>query len=173
VLPDAPPGRMLGVDTEYVEVASGGTAVGRIAVIQLDCFNDLVATLLDTYVRVDEPVVDYKSDISGLTPENTRGGISPEGLLAWWDENITPTDFVCTHDADCDFAALRIDQRRVPRILDTMLLWPHHDGPPFKHRLQFLAAQFLGAHIQVPGCDAASNMYTHTHTCQQCSTSYR
>ena len=160
-LHDAPPGRMLGLDTEYVEVAGGGFRVGCIAVVQLDPATDTVTPLLTSHVRIDGDVVDYKTAISGLTPENTGGGMSMEALRAWWADNIALEDFICCHDAPCDFDALGRDVSTVPRLLDTVVLWPHHDGPPFKHSLQFLAATFLNTNIQVPG-------YGSTCTRQPC-----
>ncbi len=146
-----PHGRFLGIDTEFVTAPDGSTHVGRLAVVEFLATDGRLVTLLDTFVQVPADVVEFKTSISGLTRANTGGGMSRAALTEWWRRCVQEDDFVCAHDAPGDLAALGLTAADVPRLMDTVQLWPHHDGPPYKHSLQFLAAQFLKMTIQEAG----------------------
>src|SRR5690606_8095180 len=60
------PGKYLALDCEMVEV--GGSANPRNALARVSIVNYHQHTLMDLYVKPDEPVTDYRTAISGITP---------------------------------------------------------------------------------------------------------
>jgi RNA exonuclease 4 len=66
-------GRYVALDCEFVGVGPGGYnhALARVSLVD---YNN--AVLLDTYVRVDEPVTDYRTWVSGITEEHVQSDIA-------------------------------------------------------------------------------------------------
>jgi len=60
-------GRYVALDCEFVGVGPGGyeSALARVSIVD---YNN--AILLDTYVKVDEPVTDYRTFVSGIKEEH-------------------------------------------------------------------------------------------------------
>ena len=66
-------GRYVALDCEFVGVGPGGyeSALARVSLVD---YNN--AVLLDTYVKVDEPVTDYRTWVSGITEEHVQSDIA-------------------------------------------------------------------------------------------------
>ena len=47
------------------------------------------------------------------------------------------------------------------RVIDTCLIYGHPAGPPFRHKLRWLAAKYLDRHIQVEGVDESGAPIGH------------
>ncbi|RPA80442.1 ribonuclease H-like protein [Ascobolus immersus RN42] len=60
------PGRYLALDCEMVEVGGSGNPRNALARVSIVNYHEHV--LLDLYVKPDEPVTDYRTAISGITP---------------------------------------------------------------------------------------------------------
>lgn len=72
-----------GLDCEMVGVGEGGltSAVGRVSVVNWEN-----QTVLDTYVQVPGPVTDYRTHVSGITPELLQPSDDPNHQLMTFSE---------------------------------------------------------------------------------------
>ncbi|KAL0584230.1 hypothetical protein ABG067_005888 [Albugo candida] len=128
------------LDCEMCQTTKG-TELCRLTLI--DSFETI---LLDEFVCPENPIVDYCTQYSGITPElmhncSTRLKDIQDRFL-----DIVPAEAILIgHSIENDLCALRIIHRR---IIDTVLLFPHPKGPPFRSALRFLAAKFLQRVIQ-------------------------
>jgi RNA exonuclease 4 len=68
-------GRYVALDCEFVGVGPGGyeSALARVSLVD---YNN--AILLDTYVKVDSPVTDYRTFVSGVTEEHVQSDTAME-----------------------------------------------------------------------------------------------
>lgn len=76
---------------------------------------------------------------------------SPEDARDLLFSLITPDTPLVGHGLENDLNAMRIVH---PTLVDTVLLYPHRLGLPYRHGLKMLAARFLEKHIQLE--DAAA-----------------
>ncbi|KAF1779484.1 Exonuclease, RNase T/DNA polymerase III [Phytophthora cactorum] len=102
--------------------------------------------LLDEYVRPKNPIVDYCTQYSGITCEimeatTMRLADIQDKFLA-----LVPAEAILVgHSIENDLQALRVLHRRV---IDTVCMYPHPKGPPFRSALRFLTSQYLNRAIQ-------------------------
>ncbi|EME87521.1 uncharacterized protein MYCFIDRAFT_75369 [Pseudocercospora fijiensis CIRAD86] len=102
--------------------------------------------VLDELVKPENPITDYLTAYSGITPtilENvttTLGDIQKE-----LSSIITPQTILVGHSLNSDLNALQITH---PYIIDTALLYPHPRGPPLKSSLKWLCQKYLSREIQ-------------------------
>lgn len=71
---------------------------------------------------------------------------SPEDARDLFFSLITPDTPLVGHGLENDLNAMRIIH---PTLVDTVLLYPHRLGLPYRHGLKMLAARFLEKHIQL------------------------
>lgn len=99
----------------------------------------------DSLVIPDMPIIDYNSRFSGLS--TVEGGIPFSQIriflkLLFKD---TPNLILAGHGLENDLKALRFGHKNV---VDTVHLYPHHNGLPFKFSLRHLVKYYLGKDIQ-------------------------
>lgn len=98
---------------------------------------------MDTYVKPRKPVIDHRTDYSGVTAQHLEGCQVRLGhVQAELIQRLgsAPT-FLVGHALDGDMRALRLLH---PWLIDTALLFPSTRGAPFKRALRDLAHAFLG-----------------------------
>ncbi|KAM3418656.1 hypothetical protein BST61_g4633 [Cercospora zeina] len=102
--------------------------------------------VLDELVKPAQPITDYLTAYSGITPammENVTTPLSDvqQRLLSI----LTPQTILIGHSLNSDLNALQITH---PYIVDTTLIFPHPRGPPLKSSLKWLAQKYLSREIQ-------------------------
>ena len=105
--------------------------------------------LFDGLVQPEAPVLDYLTEFSGLTAEMlATATLSLEQVYRQLRGLIRVSDILCGHSLDNDLHGLLLHHARV---IDTGVLYPHHDEPPARHALDVLCRQHLGRSVQVDG----------------------
>ena len=155
-------GEIVGFDAEFVSVETEKSTVnadglrvisteGRQVVARISLIDYEEQTILDDYVLPNEPIVDYVTRFSGLTPEDLDPKTSPHAIVSNRTIYLKLRYFV---DSGCIFVGhgLKKDFETgnifVPpeQVKDTVELWrlPHQR----KISLRFLASYLLKAQIQ-------------------------
>ncbi|WEW56823.1 RNA exonuclease 3 [Emydomyces testavorans] len=130
--------------------------------------------VLDILVRPMGEILDLNSRYSGVRPEHFANAVpygseeaqaqanresqsdvlvlpiveSPAAARALLFEHLQPETPIIGHAIDNDLNASRIIH---PTIIDTVLLYPHPGGLPFRFGLRTLAKKYLDRHIQTGG----------------------
>ncbi|KAI9355473.1 hypothetical protein BD770DRAFT_411681 [Pilaira anomala] len=132
--------RIIGIDCEMVLTVSGST-LARVTLIDEDG-----TKLLDEMVKPDEPIIDYLTKYSGITPEAmSNAQCSLRRAQKHVRKIVDHNTILVGHGLENDLKALRLAH---PYCVDTSLLYDHHRGPPYKPSLRFLARNYLKRHIQ-------------------------
>lgn len=97
-------GNYVAIDCEFVGVGIGGahSALARVSIVDWDS-----NILLDTFVQVPQPVTDYRTFVSGITPNDIQGdsAMVPEQCIALV-KRILHNKIVIGHGLKSDFMAL-------------------------------------------------------------------
>ena len=141
--------RIFGLDCEMVLTADG-PSLARVSLVEhlaAGHENERFALVYDAFVAPASPVLDYVSEHSGIKAhhleEVTRSRAQALDELC---ALLRESDLLCGHDLSHDLRALRLSHRR---IIDTQILYPHHDGPPHKRSLKSLCLEHLKRQIQL------------------------
>jgi RNA exonuclease 1 len=100
-------------------------------------------TVLDTLVQTQYPVICFNTRFSGVS--SVSDGVTFEELHDRLGEIANSDTILLGHSLSSDLRALRLDHRRV---IDTVQLYPHQRGHPFKNSLRYLTEKYLGRFIQ-------------------------
>ncbi|KAL2037145.1 hypothetical protein N7G274_010141 [Stereocaulon virgatum] len=132
---------VLAMDCEMCLVQGGEMALTRISLVEWDG-----SVLMDEFVKPDEPIIDYLTPYSGITPAklaNVHTTLTDiQGRLI---EEIKSKHILVGHSLNSDLMALKMTH---PFVVDTSILYPHPRGPPMKSSLKWLAQKYLGREIQ-------------------------
>ncbi|KAJ9441634.1 Small RNA degrading nuclease 5 [Diplonema papillatum] len=123
------------------------------------------AVLYDELVRPEAEITDYLTQFSGITPAmltnvTTRLRDVQNHLLT---NNIFSETLILGHSLENDMKALRLIHTN---IVDTTILYPHFQGPPYKSALRYLTNKYLNRSVQgarnasggvVPGHDSVQD----------------
>ncbi|KAK3050020.1 hypothetical protein LTR09_008675 [Extremus antarcticus] len=139
--------KVLTMDCEMCITSPAGTtpavsSLTRISIIDWDG-----NVVLDELVKPEQPITDYLTPYSGITPEKLEGVTTTlqdiqKKLVT---EIITPHTILVGHSLNSDLNALKLTH---PFIIDTSMLFPHPRGPPLKSSLKWLAQKYLSREIQ-------------------------
>jgi hypothetical protein len=137
------PGKVYAVDCEMVKSARGG----ELAKVTL--LNWTGTVCYKRLVQPPVPVGDYKTRYSGITTAMLQGvTTSLKDVQGDLLNLIFANDIVVGHALQNDLKVLHLEHRMV---VDTVLVFPHPDGPPKRMALRRLAKEHLGREIQMKG----------------------
>ena len=138
--------KVLAMDCEMCITSPPGVApqifsLTRISVIDWDG-----NTVMDELVKPANPITDYLTPYSGITPALLAGVTTTlADIQRKLTGLLTPQTVLIGHSLNSDLNALQIT---FPFIIDTALLFPHPRGPPLKSSLKWLAQKYLMREIQ-------------------------
>lgn len=102
--------------------------------------------LLDELVKPDQPIIDYLTKYSGITPAAMSTATCSLRRAQKHVRKLVDHDTILVgHGLENDLKAMQLAH---PYCVDTSLLYDHHRGPPYKPSLRFLARNYLKRHIQ-------------------------
>ena len=134
---------MFAMDCEMV-ITKDGYELARVSVV-----DEKLACVYDKLVKPDNPVLDYKTEFSGITQEILRNVTTSLSEVQKDLSTLLPQRCILIgHSLENDFRALKMTH---PFVIDTSCLF---QGPPetvtnwFKPKLRLLAKRFLGKEIQ-------------------------
>ncbi|KAI0702903.1 ribonuclease H-like protein, partial [Cytidiella melzeri] len=139
---------IVALDCEMI-YSTGGMRVARVSVV-----DGAGEEIFDELVRMDDgvEVIDLNTRFSGITAEDystaTRQLASIRQSL---DALINSNTIIIGHALDNDLKTLRMIHRR---CVDTVAIFPHQAGPPYRRALRHLAKEHLGRVIQTGGATA-------------------
>ncbi|CAO3675785.1 unnamed protein product [Rhizopus stolonifer] len=132
--------RIVAVDCEMV-LTEKGSALARVTLISEDG-----NILLDELVKPDEPVTDYLTQYSGITPEALGAATCSLRRAQKHIRKIVNHNVILVgHGLENDLNAIQITH---PYCADTSRLYDHLRGPPYKPSLKHLARTYLRRNIQ-------------------------
>lgn len=118
-----------------------GSEVTQIAIVDesLNC-------IYKTYIKPDNPIIDYVTAYSGITAEIMKDVKTTLAEVIKHINNILPTQAIFVgHSLENDLKALKLYHNKV---IDTATIFSSGKGGSFKPGLRFLAMKFLKAKIQ-------------------------
>ncbi|KAI8584794.1 hypothetical protein K450DRAFT_218041 [Umbelopsis ramanniana AG] len=130
--------QIIALDCEMAYTTAGMELV-RISAI--DEFNE---TIIDELVLPQHMVVDLNSRYSGI--QTLRGAkYNLQDIHLMLSKFMDEQTILAGHGLENDLKALRIVH---PNVVDTVALYPHPNGLPYRHGLRFLANKYLQRFIQ-------------------------
>ncbi|KAK6437404.1 hypothetical protein LTR95_006400 [Oleoguttula sp. CCFEE 5521] len=127
--------------TSPVGVTPQVFSLTRVSVVDWDG-----TAVLDELVKPSDPITNYLTPYSGITPELLSGVTTAlSDIQTKLLEILTPYTFLIGHSLNADLNALHLTH---PFIIDTSLLYPHPRGPPLKSSLKWLSQKYLSREIQ-------------------------
>ncbi|EGO01872.1 hypothetical protein SERLA73DRAFT_177433 [Serpula lacrymans var. lacrymans S7.3] len=136
---------VVALDCEMI-YTTGGMRVARVSVV-----DGSGAEIFDELVRMDEGVeiIDYNTRFSGITQEDhSKATLSLSSIRNSLDAFINSDTIIVGHALDNDLKTLRMIHHR---CIDTVVLFPHRLGAPYRRALRDLAKEHLGLTIQTGG----------------------
>lgn len=136
---------VVALDCEMV-YTTGGMRVARVSVV-----DGSGKQVFDQLVRMDDgvEVIDYNTRFSGITQEeHAQAALSLSSIRESLDVFINRDTIVIGHALHNDLNTLRIVHHQ---CVDTAIIFPHRQGPPYRRSLRDLAKEHLGLTIQAGG----------------------
>lgn len=97
-------------------------------------------------MRPKNPIVDYLTQYSGITYEIMEATTTTLSDIQQRFLECVPADAILVgHSIENDLLALKI---RHARVIDTVAMYPHPKGLPFRSALRFLSSTYLNKTIQ-------------------------
>lgn len=118
-----------------------GDEIARVTLI-----NSLGLTIFDSYVKPSAPIKDYKTEFSGITPENLQNcTVTLSQIHLILRRLISKETILIGHSLDSDLKCLKFLHLN---CIDSSILFPHSRGYPLRRKLKELAKEFLNISIQ-------------------------
>ncbi|XP_024007211.1 small RNA degrading nuclease 3 [Eutrema salsugineum] len=150
--------RMIAIDCEMVTCDDGSEAVVRVGVVDRD-----LKVVLDNFVKPSLPVVDYKTEITGVTAEDLeKATLSVADIQKKMRRFLSMGTVLVGHGLHNDLKVLKIDHARV---IDTSLVYKYSGASSSRApSLNNLCKSVLGHEVRMAGAahncvhDAAAAM---------------
>ena len=140
----SPPLSMAAIDCEMCYTGSG--ADRRLELTRASVVGPDGSVLYDTLVLPSAPITDYNTAFSGITAEQMRGVTTRlEDVQRELLELVAAETILIGHSLENDLKRLRMIHAN---CVDTVALYPHKRGPPFRTKLSALTEKHLGRKIQ-------------------------
>jgi len=131
---------MLAIDCEMC-VTSAGFELTRISIV-----DECLQVIYDKFVLPPNPILDYVTRYSGITPEKLIGVRTTLKEVQEDLKQLIPAETILVgHSLENDFRALKLVHLKV---IDTVALYPHPQGVGYKSALRFLVSNWLNRKIQ-------------------------
>ncbi|PWN37906.1 uncharacterized protein FA14DRAFT_105444, partial [Meira miltonrushii] len=132
---------ILAFDCELI-FTTAGMSLARITVLE-----ESGKVVLDRFVRPKSAILDYNTRFSGIRASDipAEGTGSLESARKALGNLMKPDTVLIGHGLENDLRAIRLIHTR---IVDSVLLFPHRKGLPFRMSLRELALVHLKRHIQ-------------------------
>ncbi|EMD40752.1 hypothetical protein CERSUDRAFT_103131 [Gelatoporia subvermispora B] len=143
---------IVALDCEMI-YTTGGMRVARVSVV-----DSKGKDIFDELVRMDDgvEVIDFNTRFSGITPEDHAKALLPlSAIRRSLDSLISSNTIIIGHALENDLKTLRMIHHR---CVDTAVLFPHPQGPPYRRALRALAKECLGQTIQAGGAAGHSSL---------------
>ncbi|CAH2077378.1 unnamed protein product, partial [Thlaspi arvense] len=142
---------MVAIDCEMVQCIDGSEAVVRVAAV-----DRRLKVILDEFVKPDQPILDYRTDITGLTAEDLEHAatLSVVDIQEKLRRFLSEDTILIGQSLNNDMKVLKIDHARV---IDTSLVFRYtYPGARKPRRLQrpslnYLCKSILGYEVQKDG----------------------
>ena len=134
---------IVAMDCEMV-TTEAGLALARCSVV-----DDCGKVIYDKLVLPPTPIVNYNTEFSGVTKEQMRNVTTTlEDVQKELLELIPAECVIAGHSLENDLMMLKMCH---PNVLDTVQMYPHKRGAPFRNALRFLTERYLRRKIQHEG----------------------
>ncbi|KAH9844275.1 ribonuclease H-like protein [Rhodofomes roseus] len=136
---------VVALDCEMV-YTTGGMRVARVSVVDATG-----KEVFDGLVKMDDgvDVIDYNTRFSGITAEAHSAALLPlTAIRRSLDALVSSKTVIIGHALENDLRTLRMVHHQ---CVDTVVLFPHPAGPPYRRALRALAKEHLGQTIQQGG----------------------
>jgi len=143
---------IVAIDCEMVGVGPDGKSHSLARVVIVNYYGGV---LLDEFVSQLEPVVDYRTNVSGIRPEHLKGASSFKDVQKQVFR-IIKDKIVVGHQLMSDFKVLMLDHPKL-YIRDTARYTPLLKAPGKPHSLKQLASEILEMQIQEEHHDPAED----------------
>ena len=134
---------IVAMDCEMVTIETG-LALARCSVV-----DDCGTVIYDKLVLPPTPIVNYNTEFSGITKEQMRKVTTTlEDVQKELLELIPSECVIAGHSLENDLMMLKMCH---PNVVDTVQMYPHKRGAPFRNALRFLTERYLRRKIQHEG----------------------
>lgn len=131
---------MYSLDCEFC-MSEKGKELARLSLVDADG-----NVVIDTFVKPQNPIIDYKTQYSGITPELLEGVTTTiEDVQNDFISKVNAEDYLIGHSLNSDLNVLKVNHQR---IVDTSIIYDHPRGPPLKASLKWLSDKYLKRLIQ-------------------------
>ena len=148
-----PPLTMCAMDCEMCYVGVGANE--RLELTRCSVVGPDGSVIYDKLVKPAEPITNYNTAHSGITEEQMRGVTTTlEDVQRELLELIACETIVIGHSLENDLKRLRLIHAR---CVDTVALYPHQRGPPYRTKLAHLTERYLARKIQEGSHDSVAD----------------
>lgn len=132
---------MFGLDCEMCYTSAGCNEVTRISIV-----NEEYESIYETLVLPKNKILNYLTPYSGITAEMMTNVTKSLEEVQQDVQQLLPTDAILVGQSlNCDLMACKMMH---PYVIDTSVIFNLSGIPRVKSKLQTLAREFLGEHIQ-------------------------